>query len=403
MAANCDYVYLEGLRFKTGNIKVSVPVNTPEEGPVDRRALQYRRYKLAKPDNRSASMTEDTITVEMLKKIVGRGETVPCRVTGEDGEYLTGLQLDPFRCEGRSGRRAFSAENLSETLHTKRFRVAREQIRTLPYGRREARGAVERLTWAIRSMPDGEVGAMVLSGDAPNLPGLLTRDRVLKLFERRGDDITLILAAMPTLRASLDLSEEEANKIEEALTNFAKQLFAELPSFKRHVTGKTTGPLDSVTDPATLRKIALLAAAEHPGKESWGATVGDPRDVVLDALWRLGRMRELVEYDAGQRRYESLGAEYSRNLAYDTVFGAASLSEIRDRIAAETATVLASLRDHETIAQALSSPTISSAAFAAIGEDEVRRLIGIVRSSGDVDAVSRIAASADDRVKALLV
>lgn len=402
MTTNCDYVYVQGLRFETGNIEVHVPVNTPEEGPVNRRNLEYRSYRLTKPDNRATSITEDTISVEMLKKIVGRGASIPCSIVDRTGKRLTRLQLDPFRCEGRSGRRAFSAEKISESLHTDRLRVAREQLRTLPYGRNEARGAVERLTWAIRSIPDGEVGAMVLSGDAPHLPGMLTRGRILELFADRREDVALILAAMPSFRTSLELSAEEADTIEHELKALVERMPGGLPSFRRHADSWSSSPLDNVTDPMVLQRIALLAVTTHTTKEAWGDTVADPRHVTIDALWRLGKLRAVVEYDMQARHKDGMGAEYRRNLAYASVFGGASLTEVQGRIAEATATVFAALRDAETIAMALASPVIAGAALDALGEDEVRRLVETVREHGSEDALRRIAANTDERFKALL-
>jgi hypothetical protein len=179
MSANCDYVYVQGLRFRTWDVVVSWK---------DRDGVEHL-VSLGKSGTGKAVFDEkgipDRLTPKDLKKRLKKGETIDVWVLPsapeEDPEDRNAvrlvtesvrLRLDPRCAEGRRGRQDFaksrSAESLAglppETLRSLAF----TQLVTAPYGEKNRSEAVERVLWSLGHLDDKSI-ALLLTVDVSGI------------------------------------------------------------------------------------------------------------------------------------------------------------------------------------------------------------------------------------------
>lgn len=373
MSANCDYVYVEGLRFETGTVEVLFPIvlvpHDPPAGPPADVGRWEKPRRLEKSTGKDAG--GETVSVRSLKDLVPKGHSVRVRVMGRDGTALSYFVLDPRRCEGRSGRRSFVEEDLTG----RRFpgiRVAREQLRTLPYGRIELRGAKKRLEWAVKSLPDGEAGLMALTGDAPHLAGALASGVGIDQLKNRPHDTALLRAALPWLASSLDLSAKESADLERRLAAMEeerpKALRSKLTTFEGSVYN---GPFSEVADPSLLRRLIELSASPQ-----LAPTNGEDREnLVLGALDRLGDLVHITTKDRSTRIGSlTMHQQAHRNQQYHTFFATSDAKRVGDLILEEMTGAIESVRSPEILTRALSLRWAGPVVREILGEERVAEL-----------------------------
>lgn len=132
MAAQCNYLYLDGLRLHVRNVAVLI-----DRGGV-REELRVRLTGRA---------ARGEITLTELRRVAM--SPVAAVYLGDDGLRVPGLHLDPSACRGRRGRRLHDLESSTAGLDPVARRVlARQQLRTLPYGEGDLAAARRRTRWA---------------------------------------------------------------------------------------------------------------------------------------------------------------------------------------------------------------------------------------------------------------
>ena len=156
MSANCSYLYTtDGSRWEGGSIAVTMlDDKTTRVGPDD---------------------------ISRLRKEFGRKAVIRVFCVTKDGERIP-MQLDLARAKGRAGRR----EKKLDGTYGERLRAAgytdertvsilKEQLRTLPYGEKNADAAIERMKVALEVLEHGTVARMLSSLEAPHLIVMLAR------------------------------------------------------------------------------------------------------------------------------------------------------------------------------------------------------------------------------------
>ncbi|MBU6201936.1 MAG: DUF559 domain-containing protein [Acidobacteria bacterium] len=153
MAARCNYLYLDGLRLHARNVGVRLDRGAGHED---------LRLRVAGRAGRGE------ITLERLRQT--SDGPVEAFYLGDDGLCIRGLRLDPRACRGRRGRGngAFD-ENLELLDPVARRVLARQQLRTLPYGDGDLDAARRRLRWAAGLLDAETFAATLLELPARNL------------------------------------------------------------------------------------------------------------------------------------------------------------------------------------------------------------------------------------------
>lgn len=159
MSANCNYLYTtDGSRWEGGTIEVT---------HLDERNTTSR----IGPDD-----------IGKLRKEFGRKAVITVHCVTRSGERIP-MQIDLARAKGRSGRRGQKIEStylerLDASCKGDRKRIdaiLREQLRTLPYGEKNADAAVERMKVALDRLEHGTVARMLASLEAPHILTVLAR------------------------------------------------------------------------------------------------------------------------------------------------------------------------------------------------------------------------------------
>lgn len=375
MSANCDYVYIEGLRFRTEGVRLYLAL---EDGSADGASeLDKKEYRLVKGGPAATDLEKGVVSTGTLRERVSWRGKLRAQVLGTDGHTMAVLQLDPRRCEGRSGRKAFSPERLTESLGDAAIAVAREQLRTLPYGKTEVRAARKRLEWALTVIPDGEAGLMALTDSAPFLAGVLAAGPDLDILKKRPRDVALLLAVLPVLTATLELSAEEAREFELSLLACAESL---PPMYRSKVSSFGGSTRDSAFG-HTCDTFLLGNVVRRMSKDESTTLEKEVRhDLVLGALDRLGQIYSTAAYESQTRRQGSFVYQVDLNRKYASLFGGASPSSVRENARKEIAKAAGALTDPELLSRALRLELFSNAAFEALEEDGVRGLLERLRS-----------------------
>ena len=145
VAVQCNYLYLDGLRFHAKNVGVRLDRG---DGPED------LRVRLGGRSGRGE------ITLSQIRGLANG--PLDAFYIGDDGLLVRGLHLDPSACRGRRGRRGVDIEASTADLDPVARRVlARQQLRTLPYGDSDLRAARMRARWAAGVL-DAETFAATL-------------------------------------------------------------------------------------------------------------------------------------------------------------------------------------------------------------------------------------------------
>lgn len=159
MSANCNYLYTtDGSRWEGGTIVVT---HRDENNTTSRIG----------PDD-----------IGKLRKEFGRKAVITVHCVTRDGERIP-MQIDLARAKGRSGRKEQKLEGTYlERVSTscggdseKVKAVLEEQLRTLPYGEKNADAAIERMKTALDRLEHGTVARMLASIEAPHLLVMLAR------------------------------------------------------------------------------------------------------------------------------------------------------------------------------------------------------------------------------------
>lgn len=244
MSANCDYVYVEGLRFRTRAVSV-----------VWKDADGFEHLvTLAKSGTGRAKFDGDGIPVWItprdLKRMLKKGETigVVVRATGPDvaGDLVRAgvrLRLDPRCAEGRSGRRSFGkgvGAGVLDGLPVETLRaLAFEQLVSAPYGERNRGEAVERMIWSLGLLDDQSV-ALLLSDAGPGLLAsssrsstplelsslLLSDERLVEKLIRDGKYESITLLERNSTRPGYPLADSSARPAHVVLEEVALKLLS---------------------------------------------------------------------------------------------------------------------------------------------------------------------------------
>jgi len=159
MSTNCNYLYTtDGSRWEGGTIEVT---HLDEKNETSRIG----------PDD-----------IGKLRKEFGRKAVITVHCVTRSGERIP-MQIDLSRAKGRSGRKEQKfegtyLERLNRSCGGNRERVdtvLEEQLRTLPYGEKNAGAAIERMKAALARLEHGTVARMLASLEAPHLLPVLAR------------------------------------------------------------------------------------------------------------------------------------------------------------------------------------------------------------------------------------
>lgn len=159
MSANCNYLYTtDGSRWEGGTIQVT---------HLDARKTSER----IGPDD-----------LGKLRKEFGRKAVITVHCVTKNRESVT-MKIDLARAKGRSGRR----EQKLDGTYRERLEVSsrgdqkamtvilKEQLRTLPYGEKNAGAAIERMKVALDTLEHGTVARLIANFEAPHLLTMLAR------------------------------------------------------------------------------------------------------------------------------------------------------------------------------------------------------------------------------------
>lgn len=159
MGAKCDYVYVQGLRFRTQDI-VLVWKNSSR---FEQRA-GFHKTGLGRPPLDQYGNPE-SLSPKELKKMIEKGETIDAyvyvREPGSSFPTKVNLKLDPWAAEGRKGRNSFTPDALKDMEPRYRRLLALAQLATAPYGRENRDQAVERLLWSLENLSDEDIASML--------------------------------------------------------------------------------------------------------------------------------------------------------------------------------------------------------------------------------------------------
>jgi len=157
MSSNCNYIYVQGLRFDPKDVKIIWKVDGGSNHGLER-LVNIRKNGTGKP-----VIGKDgepiTVTPKWLQKRLKKGETIEVVVSTANEKVH--LRLDPRKAEGRKGRKAFDPKSLAGLSPSALRALALEQLRTAPYGDKNRREAVARLLWSIEQLDDEGIASML--------------------------------------------------------------------------------------------------------------------------------------------------------------------------------------------------------------------------------------------------
>lgn len=183
MTASCSFAYLSGFRFATRSLLLHLP------GPDG----VYQTYRLAEYGSGRRDGSDGWVSTSHLSQHYGNQRYIKASVVDAHGRTIDGLTLDLASYRGADGRSGFRPENLESSLDRSQLQaVAREQIRTLPYGLGDVKSGRARLDWAIRNLPDGHIGAIYANREAEHLAPWLRMGDLEKFTRARPLDSYLI-------------------------------------------------------------------------------------------------------------------------------------------------------------------------------------------------------------------
>jgi hypothetical protein len=159
MSSKCDYVYVQGLRFRTKDI---VLVWKNSSGSEQRAG--FHKTGLGRPPLNQYG-NPASLSPKELKKMLRKGETIDAyvyvREPGSSFPTKVNLKLDPWAAEGRKGRNSFTPDALENMQPHERRLLALMQLQTAPYGRENRDQAVERILWSLENLTDEDLASML--------------------------------------------------------------------------------------------------------------------------------------------------------------------------------------------------------------------------------------------------
>lgn len=159
MSKNCNYIYVQGLRFRPEDITVLWKDDQGLEHHVSLRKTGTGKAIFAAND------IPVSLTPKDLKKMLRKGETINVVVRAmsgrdEDQEKVM-LRLDPRAAEGRKGRVDFDTESLAGLPPRALRALALEQLKTAPYGTENRDEAIDRVLWSLENLDDDAISQML--------------------------------------------------------------------------------------------------------------------------------------------------------------------------------------------------------------------------------------------------
>ena len=274
MSKNCNYVYVQGLRFRPQAVTVLWKHTDGVEYQVQ---LRKTGTGFAQCDENGIPLS---VTPKDLKRVLKQGDTVNVIVhamSDSNTEYeKVMLQLDPRRAEGRKGRKAFDAGSLTGLSASALRALALEQLQTAPYGAENRDQAVARILWGLENLDDSaianmlaeaEVGYTSRSSTNAELAALLLSDQVLVaslMRDGKHESLRGLLQIAPLATATLAGVSRPA---EEALAEAAMSIVYDRPNSPsgdpaayRHALGYITD-FDALSDLAFDRDPKVRIAA----------------------------------------------------------------------------------------------------------------------------------------------
>lgn len=262
MSANCNYLYTtDGSRWEGGSIAVTMMDDkTTRVGPDD---------------------------ISRLRKEFGRKAVIRVFCVTKDGERIP-MRLDLARAKGRAGRR----EKQLDGTYIERLRVAgyteertaavlKEQLRTLPYGEKNADAAIERMKVALEVLEHGTVARMLAGLEAPHLITMLARACATGTyspptpyrgasFGRSGLsslDALVIRSLLPMAQATLDLEGIPLKPLERALELVESTPVIASTGLPR-IDPNTSLSVDDLLEMCDdIDVLSLVSSAAIPGRE----------------------------------------------------------------------------------------------------------------------------------------
>lgn len=298
MSTNCNYVYVQGLRFRTQDVSVVWKGSDGVERLVALRKNGTGRTRF------DAAGVPFNVTPKDLAGIVARGETIDVLVRATDPTTRGGvdvrLALDPRAAEGRRGRASFDPSRLVglEPPHARLF--ALEQLRTAPYGEENRRQAVDRMLWSIGQLGDRDVASMLSLFDvdesltlSPEARDVVAAARLARRAAER--------SSTPVELASLLLSDDRlvAALMRAGMHSSLSRVAGLSTTAASLLVGGASRPASEVFDRVARR--ALLKGDDSSFKASAVRYVRDPQlleRVLRDSDWRFGQIVRLAAVDA---------------------------------------------------------------------------------------------------------
>ena len=159
MSKNCNYIYVQGLRFRPDDVKILWKDDSGFEHLVNLRKTGTGKAIFDEFD------IPVTLTPKDLKKMLKKGETInvityPTDGTKDAREQVM-LRLDPRQAEGRKGRKAFDPAALAGLPPRGLRALALEQLKTAPYGVENRNEAVARMLWSLENLDDAAIAKML--------------------------------------------------------------------------------------------------------------------------------------------------------------------------------------------------------------------------------------------------
>jgi hypothetical protein len=264
MSKNCNYVYVQGLRFRPQAVTVLWKHTDGIEYQVQ---LRKTGTGFAQCDENGIPLS---VTPKDLKRVLKQGDTINVIVhamSDSNTEYeKVMLHLDPRLAEGRKGRKAFDAGSLTGLPSRALRALALEQLKTAPYGAENRDQAVERILWGLENLDDAaiakmlaeaEVGYTSRSSTNAELAALLLSDQVLVaslMRDGKHESLRGLLQIAPLATATLAGVSRPA---EEALAEAALSIVYDRPNSPSGDPAVYRHALGYVTDPAVLSDLVF--------------------------------------------------------------------------------------------------------------------------------------------------
>lgn len=136
-------------------------------------------------------------SVSGLRLVGGSGAGTVLAEVSIEGNRLQ-IDIDPHKARGRKARDSFDpTDDLARSEHEVHL-LAKEQLRTLPYGRKNIKSALRRALWAVEHTIDGDVAEIVANDSLRlDLISILNDDSILDHLRKMGRSKDLVSLSRP--------------------------------------------------------------------------------------------------------------------------------------------------------------------------------------------------------------